>query len=155
LTEEDYMAGRAISPDWTGEGWRNFLGFPEAPLYTPYEAGRRLAQLSREADFTLFSTWITDEIGHRGTVEQGVEFMQKTDQALQGLLEEWRDEDGLVVITSDHGNLELMSRRKHTANLIPTVAIGGGREVFAQDFYSLADITPGIMRVLGLTPPPR
>lgn len=147
-TETDYLAGQAISPDWTGQGWHDHLGFPDAPLYTPYEAGAKLAQLAQDYTFTFFSTWITDEIGHRGTVADGVDYMERTDAAIHGLLDHWDDSQGLVVITADHGNMEDMSHRKHTKNLIPTVAIGGGREEFARDFHSLADITPGILRVL-------
>lgn len=149
-THEDYQAGAAISPDWTGRGWVEHLGYADAPIYSPQEAGRQLAKLARGYDFTMFSTWITDEIGHRGTVEQGVEFMETTDQVFAGLLAEWRDEDGLIILTSDHGNMEAIGERGHTRNEIPTIAIGPQRELFGRDFRSLADITPGILRVLGL-----
>jgi hypothetical protein len=149
-TETEYLAGQAISPDWTGQGWRDHLGFPDAPVYSPYEAGARLATLAQAYDFTFFSTWLTDEIGHRGTLAEGVAFMERTDEALRGLLDHWSLDEGLVVITSDHGNMEDMSRRKHTKNLIPTLAIGAGRGEFANGFHSLADITPGILRVLGV-----
>jgi len=149
-TEREYYEGNAVSPDWTGEGWTQNLGYPDAPTYTPYEAGTLLASLGKQHDFTMFSTWITDEIGHRGPFEAGVEFMQKTDAVLRGLLDHWSDDDGLVVITSDHGNMEVQGDRKHTKNLIPTIAIGGGRHTFAEGFRSLQDITPGILRVLGI-----
>jgi 2,3-bisphosphoglycerate-independent phosphoglycerate mutase len=150
LTEQDYYHGEAISPDWTGQSWADYLGYRDAPIYTPEDAGRRLAELGRQHDFTMFNTWITDEIGHRGTVEQGVDFMETTDRVFQGLLAEWKDEDGLIVLTSDHGNMESIGERGHSLNEVPTLAIGGGREQFAQDFRSLVDITPGILRVLGL-----
>jgi hypothetical protein len=150
LTEQDYYRGEAVSPDWTGESWASFLGYTDAPVYTPEEAGRLLAKLGRQRDFSMFSTWFTDEIGHRGPLERGVEFMETTDAVFRGLLEEWTDEDGLIILTSDHGNMEVQGDRRHSTNDVPTLAIGGGRAAFAQDLKSLADITPGILRVLGV-----
>lgn len=158
LTHEDYYQGQAISPDWTGKGWTQHLGFHDAPTYSPFEAGRRLAQLAQQRDFTMFSTWITDEIGHRGTVAEGVAFMEATDQAIAGILAEWDAADGLIILTADHGNMEEIGDRRHSWNPVPTLAIGGGRHSFAAQLQDLTDITPGILRVLGLgqeTPPPR
>src|SRR5258708_13306949 len=35
LGVEDYNAGRAFSADWTGQAWREVLGYPESPRSTP------------------------------------------------------------------------------------------------------------------------
>lgn len=148
--KDHYDRGEAIAPDWTGEGWVNYLGYHDAPTYTPFEAGQLLAKLGKQRDFTMFSTWITDEIGHRGPFEDGVSFMERTDQVMAGLLSAWQDEDGLVILTSDHGNMEVQGDRRHSWNPVPTVAIGGGRQLFAEQFTDLTHITPGILRVLGL-----
>ena len=148
LTEQDYFRGGAISPDWTGEAWTHFLGYTDAPVYAPEDAGRLLAKLGRQRDFTMFSTWITDEIGHRGPLDRGVEFMEITDAVIRGLLDEWADEEGLIILTSDHGNMEVQGDRRHSTNDVPTLAIGRGREAFAEGLTSLVDITPGILRAL-------
>jgi len=145
---EDFYAGRALSADWTGQGWRDMLGYPDAPLLSPSEAGARMADLARDQDFSLFSTWITDEIGHRGPLERGVEYLELFDQVMAGLLTAWRDDDGLIIITSDHGNMEDLSIRNHTENDVPTVIIGGLRHAFADGFTSLMDITPRVLNVL-------
>lgn len=150
LTEQDYYAGKAISPDWTGEGWTQFLGYTDAPVYTPVESGKLLGQLATQRDLTFFSTWITDEIGHRGPFENAVKFLEIFDGVMEGLLEVWDDEAGLIIITSDHGNFEVQGDRRHSENLVPTVVIGKERHHFAQSFSSLMDITPGILRVMGI-----
>ncbi len=31
--KDDYYAGRALSADFIGNGWRDMLGFPDAPIY--------------------------------------------------------------------------------------------------------------------------
>lgn len=146
--EADLRAGRAMSGDWTGEGWRGELGYTDTPLLTPYDAGVRLVQLSREYDFAFFPYWWTDVIGHRGTLDEGVRILERFDSVMSGVLDVWDDDEGLVIITSDHGNMEAMDHRKHTENNIPTLVIGEPQAVFAYNIFTLADIVPCIARVL-------
>ena len=70
------------------------------------------------------------------------------DAVMAGLLDAWDDRRGLVIITSDHGNLEDLSTRHHTENDVPTVVIGAERHRFAEGLHDLTGITPGILRVL-------
>jgi hypothetical protein len=145
--QEDFYAGRALSADWTGQGWRDLLGYADAPLLLPAEAGARMADLAREQDFALFSTWLTDEIGHRGPFEHGVKYLELFDEVMAGLLAHWDDDDGIILITSDHGNMENLAIRQHTENDVPTVVIGTARHAFAESFGALTDITPHILRL--------
>jgi 2,3-bisphosphoglycerate-independent phosphoglycerate mutase len=148
FTVDDIYAGTAMSPDWTGEGWRSELGYEDTPVYGRAEAGARLAELARQRDFTFFSNWVTDVIGHRGPMERGVAMLELFDEVLAGLLDAWDDDRGLVVITSDHGNMEDLGTRHHTENDVPTVVIGRTRHAFANGLHDLTGITPGIRRVL-------
>ncbi|MEP7288086.1 MAG: hypothetical protein ABI947_20215 [Chloroflexota bacterium] len=147
-TVEDFYAGRALSADWTGQGWRDMLGYADAPVYSPAEAGAYMAALARSYDFSLFSTWISDEIGHRGPFKRGVEYLELFDAVMAGVLAAWDDNDGLIIITSDHGNMEDLSIRQHTENDVPTVIIGGARNSYAENFHSLIDITPHVLQAL-------
>lgn len=151
LGEAEIRSGAAMSPDWTGEGWRADLGYHDTPVYTPAGAGAHLAGLAMQREFTLFSTWITDTIGHRGPFEQGVAILELFDAVMAGLLAAWDDRAGVIVITSDHGNMEDLSTRHHTENDVPTVVIGAARHVFAGGLHDLTGITPGILRVLNGT----
>ncbi len=150
FTDHDMYSGRAMSPDWTGEGWRSELGYADTPVFTPAEAGAKLAALCAERDFTFFSHWVSDIIGHRGPFERGVELLELFDGVMAGLLDVWDDEAGLIVITSDHGNMEDLSIGKHTENDVPTVVIGAARHIFANGLTDLTGITPGVLRVMGL-----
>jgi hypothetical protein len=134
--------GDALAVDWTGEGWRSELGYTDSPVYSPYAAGVKMVELSRRYDFAFFSHWMTDVLGHRGTVEDGVRVLELFDGVMAGALDTWNDDEGLIVITSDHGNLEDVSHTKHTENDVPTVIIGYGKETFAQGLSTLADIVP-------------
>jgi 2,3-bisphosphoglycerate-independent phosphoglycerate mutase len=141
-------SGDALSEDWTGLGWRRHLGFSDTPVYAPQEAGKRMVELSRRWDFSLFSHWMTDFTGHRGTLTQGVALLETFDGVMAGALETWNDDEGLIIITSDHGNLEALGDRKHTDNAVPTVVIGSQRHAFAEGFRSLMDITPRVLSLL-------
>jgi len=149
-TLDDLIAGRAISPDFTGQGWHEFLKFNDVPLLSRSEAGQRLGDLARAHEFSLFSTWITDEIGHRGPFERGVQYLELFDDVMASLLVDWNDADGLIIITSDHGNMEDLSTRHHTENDVPTVIIGheAARREFADQFATLGHITPRILNLL-------
>jgi len=148
-TEDDIYAGQGLSADWTGQGWRDELGYTDTPLYAPAEAGARLAALAAQYDFSLFSHWISDVIGHRGPLAEGVALVELFDGVLAGLLDAWDDAAATLVITSDHGNFEDLSTRKHTENLVPTVVVGAARAAFA-DLTDLTGIAPGVLRALGL-----
>ncbi|MCL4260675.1 MAG: hypothetical protein KJZ52_08620, partial [Anaerolineales bacterium] len=52
FTYEDLAAGRALSADFTGEGWRTMLGFLNAPVINPHEAGHKLISLAMNYDFS-------------------------------------------------------------------------------------------------------
>jgi hypothetical protein len=139
--------GEAMSPDWTGEGWRDELGYDDMPVYSPEEAGRHLAHLVRQRTFTFFSNWITDVLGHRGPFTNAVAILERFDRVMQGALDAW-PEDGLIVISSDHGNMEDIGSRKHTENLVPTLVIGRGHEMFCEGLTDLAGLTPRILSAL-------
>ena len=148
FTVEDLIARRALTAEWTTESWREHLKIEGLPIYSPREAGQLLARLSRKYDFAFHSHWLTDRIGHRGTLARGREILERFDQLLAGLLAEWGDDEGLIVITSDHGNMEDLSTRRHTLNDVPTVVIGARASAFAAGYQSLTDFAPACDRML-------
>lgn len=145
---EELIAERALTPEYTGQAWRDYLKLDITPVYSPQEAGRLLVQISREYDFTFHSHWMTDYVGHRGPFERGVELLEIIDGVLEGILSVWDDEEGLVLFTSDHGNMEVIGDRKHTENDVPSLIIGKGKEAFADGFRQLTDFVPRMSRFL-------
>ncbi|MYD11049.1 MAG: peptidase [Chloroflexi bacterium] len=148
LTLSDLMQRRALTAEWTTDSWRRHLHFRNLPQYSPREAGRLLARLARKYDFAFHSHWLTDRIGHRGAVSDGVAVLERFDAVLAGVLEEWDGDSGLVVITSDHGNMEDLSTRRHTLNPVPTLIIGRRAAEFAEGYTCLADFVPACDRML-------
>jgi hypothetical protein len=149
FTEEDLYNGDAITGDWTGEGWRSHLGYTDSPVYERHEAGVKMVELSRRYDFAFFANWFTDVIGHRGTVDEGVQMLELFDDVMAGALDVWDDDEGLIIVTSDHGNMEdLDNGGKHTENDVPTLIIGSEKDSFAEGLTTLADYVPRMARYL-------
>jgi hypothetical protein len=147
-THEDLMAGQAISPDFSGEGWRERLGYPDTPVLGLREAGRQLARLAQGYSLAFFEHWPTDLAGHRRDFAWAVEMLERFDSVLAGLLEVWDQETGLILITSDHGNVEDLATRSHTLNPVPTIIIGRGHAQVASEVKDLTDIAPAVFHYL-------
>jgi 2,3-bisphosphoglycerate-independent phosphoglycerate mutase len=152
-TADDLVAGRAISADFTGQGWRDRLGFSEAPVLTPQAAGVRLAELAGGYDFSFFEYWPSDYAGHGQDMAAACQLLETFDRVLGGLLAAWEDRKGLILITSDHGNLEDLSLRGHTANPVPLLLIGstGARRRFVEEASALTHVAAQVLRTLGIT----
>jgi 2,3-bisphosphoglycerate-independent phosphoglycerate mutase len=151
FTHDDYIAGKALSADFTGNGWREFLGYPNAPHYDPRSAGVKLAQLSKQFDFSFFEYWASDYAGHKQDMDSAVRQLEIFDDVLEGLLENWRDKDDLILLTSDHGNMENLSTRKHTHAKVPLLVIGERNA--RKEFFHIRDLTeiePAIAKFLEL-----
>jgi len=148
--DEDLRAGQAISADFTGEGWRTHLNLNDTPTITDCQAGERLARLAEPYDFAFFEYWLSDYAGHSQSMTEAAKLLAAIDQVLDGLLRSWDDESGLVLLTSDHGNLEDLSTRRHTNNPVPALLIGapGIRRTFATGLQDLTDIAPAILNLL-------
>jgi len=150
FTKEDYYAGNALAADFTGYGWREFLHLRDAPVYNPKDAGKKLAELASQYDLSLFEYWASDYAGHKQDMDSAVRQMERFDGVLKGLLETWQDEDGMILLTSDHGNMEDLSTRRHTAANVPLLLFGDKdhRREFQKDIHDLTGIAPAISRFL-------
>ncbi len=150
MTAEDLQAGRALSADFTGQGWHSQPSFPPAPVYQPARAGQLLAKLSEACDLCWFDYWLSDYAGHKQDLEGGVGLLESLDAVLGGLIEAWEDREDLIVLSSDHGNFEDMNKRGHTLNPVPGLLIGPKekRRTFAKRLSDLTDFAPSILKAI-------
>ncbi len=151
FTDKDYYEGKALAADFTGEGWREFLGIPDAPVFKPEAAGNKLGELTGQYDFSFFEYWASDYAGHKQDMPWAIRQLETFDSVLKGLLEAWQAEEGLIVVTSDHGNMEDLSTRKHTDAKVPLLVIGdsNARRGFSE-ITQLTEIEPSIANYLTL-----
>ncbi len=142
----DLVRGEAIYHDITNRALRQ-RGYDLREV-SPAEAGRRLARVALAHDFTMYEHFLTDRAGHDRDMAKGVALLERLDQLLDAVLTEAGPDELLVVVTSDHGNLEDLTTRTHTTNPVPTMLWGEGREAVASEIHALTDIAPALLRYL-------
>jgi hypothetical protein len=146
LTANELLLGKGISADFICSQWKK-LGHTEIAPITPVEAGRHLAHISAKHHFTLFEYWLTDHAGHSRNMETAVEVLERFDKFLSGFLELFDPVNTLLVIASDHGNIEDLSTKSHTRNRVPCILAGKHRHKLVNRIKNLTHITPAIMRL--------
>ena len=157
-TKDDLYNGKAISADFTGEGWRSHLGYPDTPILSYAQAGQRLNELANQTDLAVFEYWLTDVAGHHQDIQAARIILDSLDRVIGSLADTWEPDQGLILLTSDHGNLEDMSTRHHTLNDVPLLLIGSQRlrDDFLQGMHAhcrskpdLTSIAPAILNFIG------
>lgn len=149
FTSDDLLAGQAISADFTAQGWRERMNMPDIPVMTLLESGEHLASLARKFDFAFFEYWLTDYAGHGQDMPAALSLLEQFDVVLGSLLDGWQETD-LLLITSDHGNLEDLSTRRHTPNPVPLLLVGNKK--LRRHFDGVTDLSgvaPAILKAMG------
>ena len=123
LGANEIRAGMGISADIRNDAWP-MLGYPDIRPIPPSEAGHRLLGLLGQYDFVLFEYWRTDKAGHARSFDDAVYALETFDGMLAAVLDGVHRDSALVVITSDHGNLEDLSTKTHTRNPVPLYLFG-------------------------------
>ena len=142
---EHYNNGRAIFWDITGEYTGKMSRSPVKKI-TPEYAGSVICTLSEKYDLVVFETFLTDLIGHSRKMDEAETFCSVFDRFISTIIETMGKRT-TVVITSDHGNFEDLSKKSHTFNPSLLFAYGVDAPAFSEA-TSVTDITPAIVSVL-------
>lgn len=118
------------------------------PLITAHIAGKNLMQLAQQFDFTAFEYAPTDMVGHKDDRKNIIAVLNEVDELWGGIVSQMDLENDLVMIVSDHGNIEDWSAKGHTLNPVPTILIGARRAEAAEKIRALTDIAPTIVALL-------
>jgi 2,3-bisphosphoglycerate-independent phosphoglycerate mutase len=144
---EHLARGEAVASEITNETWRQRLGRLDLPAITPEQAGQNLARIVAANGLTLFAHYNLDYLGHRGAFPDAVNGIERVD-AFLGAVCEAVPSDTLVLVASDHGNIEDV-RVGHTQNPALALVAGPGHREVAGGLQSLLDVVPAIMHYLG------
>lgn len=147
----DILEGRALHHDFTNgiliqHGER-------LPSYTPRHAGRVLARIARTLDLTFFEYFLTDLAGHAQDPSEAHEQLRRIGEFLEGVVEEADLSCTNILVCSDHGNIEDLSVRTHTRNLVPTLVWGPEAEGIASRITGIEEIAHEVIRLLGCNVP--
>ncbi len=99
-----------------------------------------------------------DMVGHTGVVSATIKAIETVDSCLGEIVELLLEKGGKALITSDHGNAEMLIDEQdgspitaHTSNKVPLILVGD-KDVELQEGI-LADLAPTILELLGLEKP--
>lgn len=148
--DKDLQEKKALPADLTGEFLKIF--YPDVEMITPEESGKIMANLIDNYDFVMYEFPFTDEAGHSQDFELALKYIDRIERFLESLLLNVDLSQHLIILTSDHGNLEDLSVKTHTLNKVPTIIWGRGKEIVSAKIKSILDIAPTIIEYLCNSP---
>ena len=113
---------------------------------------------SKKYDTIILNYANPDMVGHTGNLEAAIKAIETIDGCVARVVEEVEKQNGVLMITADHGNAEQMIDYKtgephtaHTTNPVPLILVG------MQDVKlksgKLADLAPTMLDIMGLEKP--
>ncbi len=148
---------------------RNVSRQDEFPEMMAKEITLRATEAIREGiyDFILINYANADIVGHTGNFEAALKAVQVIDDQVGELVKTVLETDSLMIITSDHGNVERMMNiqtgmpeTKHDPSPVPIYLVGKNFEtnknasqveaLEAKSLGVLSDVAPTILELMGL-----
>ena len=131
------------------------------PEMSAFEVTTRLeaAIRSQKYDAIICNYANADMVGHTGNLAAAILAIETIDTCLGRVVKAQLEAGGDILITADHGNAERMmddcshqAHTAHTMSLVPFVYIGA-RPALLADTGALEDVTPTMLKIMGLPQP--
>lgn len=101
-----------------------------------------------------------DMVGHTGVMEAAVKATEAVDKCLGRLTDAIRRAGGVMLVTADHGNCEMMKDETtgapytaHTTFKVPAVLFNDANGYKLREGGRLADLAPTLLQLLGIEQP--
>ena len=111
---------------------------------------------SGEFGFAVLNFANPDMVGHTGSIPAAVRAVETVDSCLGRVLAAVEEQDGVSLVTADHGNAEQMlepngkPHTAHTSNPVPFVLTDTSATL--REGGQLADLAPTALRLIGIEP---
>ena len=138
--------------------------FGEQPKMKAYEIADKLIEAieTKKYDFLRCNFTNGDMVGHTGNYDAAVLAMEAVDDNIGRLMKVCLDNDYLLLVIADHGNVEVMidengnAHTAHTTNPVPFIIYGNDISdiKFKRGDFGLANLASTITDLLGVAPNP-
>jgi 2,3-bisphosphoglycerate-independent phosphoglycerate mutase len=153
----------------------NNRNYEDSPEMSGMEVTGKLVEQIKtgEFDFYLANYANGDMVGHTGNLQAAVKAVKYLDRFLEQVMTAVLSVDGLLIITADHGNIEIMLNNKtgdidkeHSTSPIPMIVISKDLafvQAKSRSYLSLSamvpsgvisDIAPTVLEFMGIEKPP-
>ncbi len=139
---------------------RDVATYDKKPEMSAREITDKLVEhiASRQYGFILVNYANPDMVGHTGIVEAARKAVEAIDECLGRVLRAASEEGMIVLITADHGNIEMMfdpttgqPHTAHTTDPVPFIAVR--KELKLRNGGILADVAPTVLDLMGIPIP--
>ncbi len=129
------------------------------PEMSAYEVTDNVVEAinSKKYDSIILNYANPDMVGHTGNLDAAVKALEVIDECVGRVLEAVGNNDGVLLITADHGNSEQMidystgePHTAHTTNVVPLVLVGKDAKLKEG---RLADLIPTMLDIMGIEKP--
>jgi 2,3-bisphosphoglycerate-independent phosphoglycerate mutase len=121
-------------------------------------ADRFVEEIQKGYAFAVINFANPDMVGHTGSIPAVVQAVETTDACLGRVVAAVEAEDGVCLITADHGNAERMlaedgvsPHTAHTTNLVPLIVTEKALKL--REDGELSDLAPTVLSLLGFAQP--
>ncbi len=129
------------------------------PEMSAYEVTDALLEALEKKDYGMIVLNYAncDMVGHTGVFEAAVRAVEAVDECLGRVVGRVLALGGVVLLTADHGNADMMQNpdgspmTAHTTNRVPVLSIGERRKL--REGGALCDLAPTVLELLGIDPP--
>ncbi len=102
----------------------------------------------------------TDQVGHSGDYAAAVKAVEAVDHCLGRVMDAVKKAGGVMLVTADHGNAELMfddrthqKHTQHTLNRVPALLFNGPANIHSLSDGKLADVAPTMLALMNVRQP--
>lgn len=130
------------------------------PEMSAYEVTDKVVDAinSKKYDSIILNYANPDMVGHTGNLEAAIKAIETIDKCVQRVVEAVNAQNGMLLITADHGNSEQMIDYKtgepytaHTTNPVPLILVGKDNIKLKEG--KLADLAPTMLELMGMEIP--
>ena len=114
-----------------------------------------LAIRTKKYDLIICNYANGDMVGHTGNILAAIKAVEALDKCLGIVIQAIKEVNGVLIITADHGNAELMMdeangqpHTQHTTNLVPFLVMSEKRAGKIIQGGTLADIAPTLLAIM-------